>query len=41
VKLLQDTLRRQGARVTVTDVPKEVLEIYQDRFEKNKRITDV
>ena len=29
VKLVQDTLRKQGARVTVKDVPAEALEPYQ------------
>jgi hypothetical protein len=41
VKRLQDTLRRQGAYVTVTEVPKDVLKTYQERFEKNRKITDV
>ncbi len=36
VKILQDTLRKQGARVTVKDVPDEALEPY--RFIKRQRI---
>ncbi len=41
VKLLQDALRRQGARVTVKDVPGEVMGEYEDRFKKNRQIADV
>ncbi|MBN1380415.1 MAG: FAD-dependent oxidoreductase [Deltaproteobacteria bacterium] len=41
IKLLQDTLRGQGARVTVKDMPESVLGEYETRFEKNKNIADV
>ncbi|MBA3028276.1 MAG: FAD-dependent oxidoreductase [Desulfobacteraceae bacterium] len=41
VKLLQDALRTQGARVSVKDIPKDVLEEYETRFEKNRNIDDV
>jgi len=41
VQLLQDTLRKQGARVTVKDVPRDVIEIYEDRYKKNRQIADV
>jgi len=41
VKLLQKTLRKQGARVSVSDLPGDVLEAYEQRYQKNRRITDL
>jgi hypothetical protein len=41
VKLLQDVLRSQGARVTVKDIPETVVGEYEARFEKNRNIADV
>jgi hypothetical protein len=41
VKLLQETLRKQGARVSISDLPKDVLEAYEERYQKNRQITDL
>lgn len=41
VKLLQKTLRKQGARVSVCDLPGDVLEAYEQRYQKNRQITDL
>ncbi|HEY5523014.1 MAG TPA: FAD-dependent oxidoreductase [Desulfuromonadaceae bacterium] len=41
VKLLQKTLRKQGARVSVSDLPGDVLEAYEQRYQKNRQITDL
>jgi hypothetical protein len=41
VILLQKTLRKQGARVTVRDISPNILEEYTQRFEANKKVTDV
>ncbi|MBN1382751.1 MAG: FAD-dependent oxidoreductase [Deltaproteobacteria bacterium] len=41
VKLLQDTLRKNGAPVTVKDLPADILETYEQRYQKNRKITDL
>jgi hypothetical protein len=41
IKLLQETLRQQGARVTVKDVPRDIIEVYENRYKKNRQIADV
>ena len=41
VTLLQKTLREQGARVKVKDISPNILEEYKQRFEANKKVTDV
>lgn len=41
VKLLQDTLRKNGAPVTVKDLTPDVLEAYEQRYHQNRKITDL
>jgi hypothetical protein len=41
VKLLQKTLRKQGAPVSVRDLPADILDAYEQRYQKNRQITDL
>jgi hypothetical protein len=41
VKVVQKTLREHGAPVTVRDLPKDVLDLYEQRYQRHRQITDV
>ncbi len=41
VNLLQKALRKQGAPISVRDLPADVLETYEQRYQNNRQITDL
>ncbi len=41
VKLLQKNLQEHGAPVTVRDLPADVLELYEQRYQRHRQITDL
>lgn len=41
VTVLQETLKEQGARVTVKDLPADIKDVYEERYQKNRQVTDL
>jgi hypothetical protein len=41
VKLLQKNLQEHGAPVSVRDLPADVLELYEQRYQRHRQITDL